>query len=464
MSLFKAITTKDTYTENGMATHSTSSNPVMDLFFKMGGWNATTPESEILNVFVKAFYSDRLLATKALFYNRDIRGGQGRRNTFKIMFKWLCGNHPQIAIDNIENVPFFGRWDDVLEAIGTPVEDTATDFILSALKNYDKLCAKWMPRENKSKGSIAKYLMNKWEFSPSFYRKLLAGRTEVVETVMCNREWSAIDYNHVPSVAINKYRTAFYRNDESRFKAWIESLSKPEAQYGNKIHADAIYPHDIVKRISTTLNNSLLEAQWNALPNYMPEGRKILPVCDVSGSMTGEPMEVCVSLGLYLSERNTGPFKDGFITFSSNPTLQILSGTLTQRIHQLRTAHWQMSTDLEKVFRLILSKAIQSNLSQEDMPNDILILSDMQFNACVGGMSAMEMIKTMYRQAGYTMPNIIFWNLRTASGVPAKYDERGVALVSGFSPSIMKSLLNKDVTPQATMESVLLSERYDRVK
>jgi len=463
MSLFKAITTKDRLTENGMPTNSTSSNYVLDMFFQMGGSRGMSTEAIDL-MFSKALSEDRLLATKAMFYNRDIRGGQGERRSFRSMFNFLCIRYPMVAIANLENVPYFGRWDDILMAIGTPVERYALDFILSALKSGDKLCAKWMPRENKSLAHIAKHLFTSWGLSPEQYRKLLSGNTEVVENIMCQNEWPAIDYNHVPSVAINKYRTAFYRHDGERFEEWIASLSKEGTT--NKIHADAIFPHDIVKRISASgASNGLLEAQWKALPNYMVEGRQILPVCDVSGSMQGDPMEICISLGLYLSERNIGPFKDGFITFSTNPELQLLHGTLAQRIGQLRTAQWNMSTDLEKVFRLILSKAISAHLPEEDMPTDILILSDMQFNQATGiDKSAIEMITGIYRQAGYRRPTIIFWNLRTSSGVPVKMDENGTALVSGFSPSIMKSVLGAEVSPIKIMRNVLDSERYSVVK
>jgi hypothetical protein len=431
------------------------------MFFKMGGSRAMS-DGDLETMFTKAILDDRLLATKALFYNRDIRGGQGERRSFRIMFRFLCEHYPDVAIANLENVPYFGRWDDVLVALGTKVEKQALDFILYALKNGDKLCAKWMPRENKQYGAIAIYLANRWKLSARMYRQLLAGNTEVVEDIMCSNEWGEINYNHVPSKAINKYRTAFYRHDAERFAGWIESLSKPES--GNKIHADAIFPHDIVKKIGFN-NNDLLEAQWKALPNYMPEGRKILPVCDVSGSMHGEPMEVCVSLGLYLSERNIGPFKDGFITFSAHPELQILKGTLAQRIQQLKTAQWDMNTNLEAVFRLILSKAIAGRVSEEDMPSEILILSDMQFDQAVrnNSASAMDMIRGMYNQAGYVIPNIIFWNLRTSTGTPVKFDESGTALVSGFSPSIMKSLLGGSITPMKMMLSVLDSERYSVV-
>lgn len=464
---YRAITTKDTYTENAMPAHSTSSNNVLDMFFKMGGSRGMS-EGDIVRMFSLALNENPLLTLKALFYNRDIRGGQGERRSFRIMFKYLCENYPKLAIANLHLVPEYGRWDDIFSAFDTSVQPLAIDFILSQLKAGDKLCAKWMPRENKSGDNYAKILMSAWHLSPRQYRKLLAGNTDVVESQMCAREWKLINYNHVPSKAINNYRSAFMKHDAGRFSDWLASLAKPES--GNKIHAGAIFPHDIVKGYMNFGRklDATLEAQWKALPNYVPEGRKILPVCDVSGSMTimdGLPMRVSVSLGIYLSERNVGPFKDGFITFSAKPTLQILKGNLLDRVNQLETSKWDMNTDLEAVFHLILSKAREYVLAPEEMPNEILILSDMQFDRCVQNPnnSAMDMIRDMYARHGYAVPNVIFWNLRTGSGVPVKFDERGVALVSGFSPSLMKSLLNGDLTPMKMMLSILESERYSKV-
>lgn len=474
-TLFKAITTKDTRTENGMPTHSTSSNAILDMFYKMGG-SRTMSETAITAMFSKAFNSDdRLLATKAMFYNRDVRGGQGERRSFRIMFRYLCMNYPEIAVANLSNVVFFGRWDDLLVGLDTVAGDAIAQYIYTALRSGDGLCAKWMPRENKANGATARLLISKIGIPPKRYRKLLSGNTKAVENIMCKKDWALVDYNQVPSVAVNKYRKAWYRNDESRFSSWIESLSKPE--FGNKINASSIFPHDIVGKylgggmygvnVATGVNE-LLEAQWEALPNYVQEARKILPVVDVSGSMGmygGLAIRVAVALGIYISQRNSGPFKDGFITFSENPMLQYLTGNLHDRCEQLTKSKWGMNTDLEKVFKLILDRAVSANLPASEMPDDVLILSDMQFDQCVSNRSAsaIEMIDRLYSRAGYKRPNIVFWNLKTSEGIPVKHDDNGVALVSGFSPSLMKSLLNGSMTPMATMLAVLESERYERV-
>lgn len=470
MSLFTSITTNDMLTTNGMPTNSTSSRYVLDMFFKMGG-SRTMSQSDIETMFSKAYYENRDLALRSLFYNRDIREGQGERRSFRIMFSWLCRNSKKDAIANIENIPFYGRWDDLLVALDTQIAPEVCDFILSSLKSGDKLCAKWMPRDNKKDSRYAGVLRSAWNLSPRQYRKLLVGNTSVVETLMCKRMWNKINYSTVPSKAVNQYRKAFFKNDELRFSKWVEDVKNPDSK--EKINAGAIFPHDIVGKylgggtwgVHPSVKNpdDVLEEQWKALPNYMPKGRKILPVVDVSGSMRGLPISVAVALGIYISERNEGIFKNGFITFSERPVLQVLSGNLLSRVSQLVKSKWDMNTDLEAVFRLILTKALENKLPESEMPEDILILSDMQFDKACSKRSAISMIRSMYKGHGYTMPNIIFWNLNSAGGVPVKFDEQGASLVSGFSPSLMKSILSGSVNPISQMMEILMSDRYNKV-
>lgn len=487
MSLIDEIQTNDTRTTNGMPTNSTSGNAVLDLFFKMGAMRTFAPDT-VASIFKAAFNENKTLALRALFHNRDILEGQGERRTFRIMFRWLCENYPADARDNIGNVVRFGRWDDVLVAFGTPIENDALAMIAAALRNGDALCAKWMPRENKRLHIYARRIMKYMGLYPKQYRRMLARATNVIETDMCNREWSNINYSHVPSQASNRYRKAFYRNDAERYAAWVEELTKPVEQRDPKVkvNAGAIYPHDIVSKVnykvagwgrngpvSDTVTNSV-QAQWDALPNFIAPGKKILPVCDVSGSMTARisnnstvtALDVCIALGLYISERNLGIFKDAFITFSGNPTLQVIkSKKLVDRIDELSRADWAYNTNLEKVFTLILNAAVRDNLPAEDMPDTILIMSDMQFDqATQVDQSAIQMVKEKYGRAGYDVPNVVFWNLATSVGVPVKVNEHGVACVSGFSPSIMQQITTTDsFTPMSLMMDVLNRERYDSV-
>ena len=201
----------------------------------------------------------------------------------------------------------------------------------------------------------------------------------------------------------------------------------------------------------------------------------VLPMCDVSGSM-GCPvggndnlscMDVCVSLGLYLADKNTGPFKDMFLTFSATPSINVLKGDLRSKLRQLETADWGMNTNLNAAFDEILRVAVKGKVKAADMPKYLLIMSDMEFDRCTRfDDSAMQMIQRKFEAAGYEVPKIVFWNLNARAGnVPVKYNMKNVALVSGFSPSIMTAVLGaKDMSPVSVMLETLNSERYAAIK
>jgi hypothetical protein len=468
-----ALQTKDIFTTNGMPTNSASGSKVLDLFYKQGGGRALS-DTELQSAFAEAYGENQLLAVKAAFYNRDVRGGQGERRSFRIFFRYLCEQAPEVANANIPNVPFYGRWDDLFVAVGTQVEDNALAFYAAALLAGDGLAAKWAPREGKADHELANVLRRFMQLSWQDYRKLLAGNSKTIEQLLCAKKYEEIDYSHIPSQAAFRYRKAFLKRDTARYQLYLNRLSAGDVEV--KVNAKAVFPHEIVRqfmRYGSPQVAQLLEAQWKALPNFVPDGKRFLPISDVSGSMSGEPMEVSVALGLYLAERNVGPFKDALITFSANPELFVLKAKdLQSRVHQIMSAPWGMNTNVQAVFKLILDKAKAAKLAPEDMPQSLLILSDMQFDKCITGAgdSALEMMDRMYAEAGYKRPNIVFWNLRTSKGVPVKQDARGTALVSGFSPSIMKTLLSgvevpeaPEPTPMDVLLETLNSERYERV-
>lgn len=459
-NFYNAMTNKDTYTENGMPTNSTSGNEVVDLFFIQGA--SRQAEDKLMNAFNKALYSNPQLTMKSMFYCRDIRGGQGERKAFRLMFAELCKTIPALAKKVMHLVPEYGRWDDLFIALDyEETKQMALQIIAEGIRQRNGLLAKWLPREGKKNymkyGDVVRRYLR---LNQKAYRKMLVELTSVVENQMCLNRWDKINFEQIPSVAHNKYRKAILKHDPIRYRLFLEQVKNGTA----KINASAIFPSDIVKKVLAGDEVGIVE-QWNALDNYVPEGKKFLPVCDVSGSMEGEPMNVCISLGVYLSERNISPFKDMFFTFSEEPQLIKLAGTVVQRIKQLRTATWGFNTNLEKLFRTLLSKAVASALKQEDMPDYLIILSDMQFDQATGHPtdSAFEMIKRNYKEAGYEMPQIIFWNLRTSEGIPVKYDEHGVALVSGYSPSIMRTALGTGISPTQVMLDTLNQPRYDLV-
>jgi hypothetical protein len=286
--------------------------------------------------------------------------------------------------------------------------------------------------------------------------------TRVVETQMCNRDWSSIEYSKVPSIAMNRYRNAFFKHDETRMTQYISDVKSGNA----KINASVLFPHQLYQAINGGQNADAVEAQWNAMPDYMADStERILPVCDVSGSMTGLPMDVSVSLGLYISERNKGIFKDAFITFSESPVMQYLQGSVARRMRQLSNADWGYNTNLQAVFRLILDSAVRESIHPDEMPTKILIISDMEFDEASSNTN-FERIKAEYIQCGYEMPEIVFWNVDGRMGnSPAQVQDNGVGLVSGFSPSILKSILKgKIYGPRELMLDTVMTDRYKLVK
>jgi hypothetical protein len=283
---------------------------------------------------------------------------------------------------------------------------------------------------------------------------------------MCANAWPEINYSHVPSLAAARYQKAFKKHDPEGYEAYKARLTTGEA----KVNAAAVYPYDVIKSRAHGGDDKVIQAQWDALPDYIGN-ELVLPVCDVSGSMmtpvAGNKnltcLDVCVSLGLYLADKNKGPFKDMFLTFSEKSKLEVLKGNLLDKLNQLNNSDWGMSTNLHGAFEALLKYAVKGSVKAEDMPKYILVMSDMEFNHCARhDDSAMEMIERKYKSAGYNVPGIVFWNLNARSGnVPVKQDKKGVALVSGFSPAIMKSILSaEDLDPVNVMLATINSPRY----
>lgn len=445
-------------TANGMKTFASSKSALVDLFFTIGASRGKDLSKE----FTRALMEDETLALRLLAWARDVRGGAGEREVVRKILLSLEKNYPKQLDRILPHLAEFGRWDDLLIFQTREFKEKAWAMLGDALRERNGLAAKWMPRQ----GPLAAEIRAFFGMSPKFYRKSLVELTNVVESKMCANTWPEINYSHVPSLAAARYQKAFKKHDPVGYEAYKAKLATGEA----KVNAAAVYPYDVIKSRAHGGDDKVIQAQWDALPSYIGD-ELVLPVCDVSGSMTTPVagnknltcMDVCVSLGLYLADKNTGPFKDMFLTFSEKPKLQILKGNLLDKLNQLQCADWGMSTNLHAAFEEILKYAVKGKVDAKDMPKYILVMSDMEFNHCARhDDSAMQMIERKFAEAGYSVPNIVFWNLNARSGnVPVKHDKKGVALVSGFSPAIMKSILAaEDMDPASVMLQALNSPRY----
>lgn len=458
-------------TANGAKTNKSSLSNLVDLFFIAGSARG----KDLTPSFAKAFAEDEYLALRLVQWLRDAREGAGERQQFRNLFGWLIRNNKDAALAILDKVPELGRWDDVLIGLRTPIENEVVSLIADGLRNQNTqgLVAKWLPR----KGENAVRLRNLLGLSPKQYRKTIVNLSNTVEQAMCAGNWDSIELKKVPSVAFARYKRAFSKRAPHMFTEFVKKVQSGQA----KINAGAVFPHDIVRSLrnsNMTIEREAANEQWKALPDFLKgTEERLLVMADTSGSMCGwgygvqradvgsvTPIDICISLALYMSERLEGPFKDSFLTFSATPTLQTVSGTLHDRVRQLAGAAWGMNTNLQAAFELVLATAVKNRLPESEMPTKIMVISDMEFDACAyNSRTNFEAIKKQYAAAGYKMPSIIFWNLNGRVGnVPVTQHQSGAALISGFSPSIVRSVLGvEEITPEQVMLKTLMNPRYD---
>jgi len=473
-SFVEAVKNQDARTANGMLARKSTASACVDLFFKAGASRG----KDIVPMFTAALVENTEVALRIAQWMRDARGGAGERELFRQVLTHLENTNPALASALLKKVPEIGRWDDVLVFKTKALKAEAYTMLGDALRARNGLAAKWTPR----KGEVAREIREFFGMSPKAYRKSLVALTKVVESQMCAKQWDEINFSHVPSVASARYKKAFYKNATEAYTAYVDALVKgtdPKV----KVNAGAVFPYDVLKGMIGAYSGlrynatqaALVQKQWEALPNFIGDAN-VLPLVDVSGSMScraGGPkstsatscMDVAVSLGLYIADKNKGKFKDTFLTFSSTPELLHLKGDIVQKCSQMSSSDWGMSTDLVKAMKKILDVAKSNQVPQAEMPEMLLIMSDMQFNQCASfDDSAMQMIERKFEEAGYSIPKIVFWNLNAADNVPVKYDKKGVALVSGFSPAIMTAVLGGDTeqfTPESIMMKAVMVPRYD---
>lgn len=488
-----------TTTANGAITYSSTLTKLYDLFAQGAAMRGANDSSCIL-MFKEAYEENPTMALKCLFYLRDIRGGQGERRFFRLCIKWLAMNHALEMINLIHLVPEYGRYDDLFELFDTGIEGEMMGYIKHIIdKNEDHLVYKWMPSINTSSKNTqarGRKFARAFGMTERQYRQMLSeGRKacHLVETLMSQNKWDQIAFDKLPSRAGILYSKVFARREETKDR-YAEFMSNKTT----KVNAGTLYPYDVVHKAREAMlqpgyygyrhryevpldNVDRLAANkyWDNLTDYFNGATlNALCVCDTSGSMTSgygsniAPIDVAISLALYTAERANGPFHNHYISFSSRPQLIETSGVdFCDKVDRIYSTNLCENTNIEATFDLILRTAINNRLKQEDLPETIIIISDMQFDTARGHWygygqtnTLMEGIEQKWINAGYNMPKLIFWNVNATVGggnIPMK-DKDGITFVSGASPSIFTQVMTGK-TGQALMMEALLNKRYEPI-
>ena len=476
------------YTENGAITHRTTHSALLDMF-AMGGAYRNRSDDDVILLFKNAYEENPVYALKCLFYLRDVRGGQGERRFFRVVMKWLASSKDrEAARRNLNNVAEYGRWDDLYCFVGTPLENDAFEIIRSQLAldvqcKTPSLLAKWLKSENTSSREsrrLAQKTRTYLGWSHKQYRRtlsILRERINVLERLMSAGKWDEIEFDKIPSKAGLVYRNAFARRDI--IKAKYEAFAKSDA----KVNASVLNPVDIAEQVfnygywnkPSATDRAMLDKYWENLKDYY-NGRQEtgIAMVDVSGSMTGTPMNAAVSMGAYIAERGKGPFKDHFITFSQDPELVKFEGVdIYDKFQRARQADWGMNTNIQSAFNMLLDTALRNGCTQADMPEVLYIFSDMEFDGCIRGRSGqirgetgvntlLESIATEWKMYGYELPRVVFWNLNARNNnIPALGGR--FSYVSGFSMNMVEEILSGE-DGYSLMMKKLDSERYEEVR
>lgn len=478
-----------TRTENGAVTHKSTQSACLDLFATIGALRGAD-EEEIWQRFLNAYCENPLLAMRLLFYARDVRGGLGERRVFRVIWGRLAAYAPESVKKNIRWVGYFGRYDDLLALLDTSLKGEAVEEIREQLWKDMRACeagkmgisllAKWMPSVNASCPETvarARQLAKALGMREKEYRTTLSTlrkRIDILENYLRERDYT-FSYEKVPSRAGFRYRKAFMRNDELRYREYIERVQAGEA----KMNTAALYPYDIIapvllsatsgRKASLTREERMaVDAAWNSQADFTKR-ENALAVIDGSGSMYWNgvrpiPAAVALSLGIYFAERNDGPFRNHFITFSEHPQLVEIRGKdICAKVEYCMRYNEVANTNLERVFRLILDTAVKYRMTQEQLPARIYIISDMEFDVCVrnGSKTNYDNAARMFAAQGYRLPQIVFWNVASRNRQqPVTKDQQGTVLVSGCTPRLFEMAASGQMSPYRYMLDILNGERY----
>ena len=479
---FLKKTANRTITENGAATPRSTGSDCLNLFAAIGALRAQS-EAEIENRFLRAFAENPDLAMKILFYARDIRGGLGERSVFCTILRWLAENEKPSLTRNLPFIAEYGRWDDILVLLNTPVHREAVSVLhqqfltdMKALETGEQvsLLGKWLPSVNASSAEtvrLAKQLARAFGMNDAQYRRALSALREqirIIENNLRERDYT-FDYAKQPSRAMFKYRHAFMRNDEVRYQAFMTRVKTGAAT----LHTGTLMPYEIVTSAYNARENEreALDVTWNALEDYTDNGNALV-VADGSGSMYwgGSPLPAAVaqSLAIYFAERNNGAFHNHFITFSMSPQLVEVRGRdIVEKVRYCRSFNECANTNLQAVFELILRTAVENRVPQKDLPATLYIVSDMEFDSCArdASLSNFENARALYRRHGYKLPGVVFWNVQSRNQQqPVRMNEQGVALVSGCTARIFSQVMSGELDPYTNMMNIIGGARYEMIR
>ena len=496
-----------TLTENGAVTHTTTRSDLLDMF-AMGAAMRKRTDEDVILMFSKAFKENPSYALKCLFYIRDIRGGQGERRFFRVCMRDLATQNTEAAMRNLRHIPEFGRWDDLYIFIGTPLEDAALNFMKEQLAldiqcKTPSLLAKWMKSENTSSAEsrrLATITRKAMGMNHKQYRKTLSvlrGRINIVERLMSENRWDEIEFDKIPSKAGMIYKNAFARHDLEREKSIkeVQTYAEFARDTTKKVNAKTLYPYECVEEAAKLMgstqwgtrhrnmndtNRLMVNKYWDNLTDYF-NGASLnaLAVVDTSSSMWGTPVYVATSLGMYCAEKANGPFAGHYVSFSQNPRLVKVEGVdFCDKVDRIIRTDLCENTDIEKTFDMLLDTAIRNGCSQEDLPQNIIIISDMEFDRARGygrtydwatrtykvnnatPETLMEGIARKWRECGYQMPHLIFWNCDARQNNIPMLGNGPISYVSGFSPSIFQTIMTGKTGYELMMEK-LNSSRYE---
>ena len=470
-------------TENDAVALNGTGSALLDLFGTIGALREAE-DARINRLFAEAYRENPLLAVKIVFYGRDVRGGLGERQTFRTLMRHMAEYHPEALRPNLALVGLYGRYDDLYALVGTPLE---ADMWAAMKKQFEEdraaleipngalsLLPKWIKTADSSSAETRRLgILTALRLGYRVYEfkrivRALRKKLGTIEALMSTGRWEEIRYPAVPGRAMLLYRKTFLRHDEERYNAFIDRVVKGE----ERIHSETLFPYDLVEKIwpeywQAPQEDKVVEAQWRQLPNYVKPGSNALVIADTSGSMSGRPMATAVGLAIYFAERNTGAYHNMWMSFSNNSRIHLLKGeTLAQKIASLDMNDWTQNTNLRAAFERVLSIAVKYHVPEEEMPQSLIVISDMEIDRCGDkSWTFHEQMEQRFREKGYNLPNIIFWNVNSRHDVfHSDARRRGVQLASGQSAAVFRQVMDcVGMSPLEAMLKLLSAERYDPI-